>query len=302
VSSTSSSTEATNHLRASLQWLVGAAGATAAVIVAALQLGDLRSLPGCAVVLVGIAEVAALTVAIALLLGAARVLTLRSLSATEISNRELQARAVKMSPGQDVNDDVLKWLRTHRSALLGTADSVTDIQTDGLVAALKASDELAAGREVQWQGRNLDPKAPEDRELLARQVASSEQRLTQIAAAVHEWRTRTAYDKLVGKFKVGGWIFGVSVAVMALLPAVVAEEDADVAVTEPMRVTLVVNDAAAAGLEAGCAGRQSAVAIGGTLSHPVVVLNGDADCPPRLFETEEADGDVVVIPAAPEPS
>lgn len=280
------------ELRSSLKWLIGSAGAAAAVVVAALQLDEIPTSPLWAAVVVTLAEVLALGVTLALLIAASRVLTLPRLTATEISNREIDSNVLNPKPGDEIQDDVIRWIVERKSYLLGTAENVTALYSDYLSEPLRRLDELATGRSVTWRGRTLDPTSNADREALAAVVTATEARLARIEDAVHYWLSEKSYRNLLGNFTLGGIVFAVSIAVIVLVPALISESDG-IPVMEPVPVDVIVQDAHLAGLPSGCAGSLTGVAVGGTLEQPVVALNGSAGCEPRLIEVDEG---VVAIP------
>lgn len=280
---------ALDQLHSALKWLIGGAGATAAVVVAALQLGDLSSLHPVGAVLVAGAALVAVGVALTLLVAASRVLTLPQLTATELSNREMAPDVVSRAPGEPMPDELLKWIEERKTYLLGSAESVTDLYRDGLVAPRAALDEVVAGRETEWRGRKLVPGS-ESEELLAREIAHAEERLAHAERAVHFYRSREAYKKVADSFVTGGVVFGVSIAALVLVP-VFCQAPAEAPITAPTTVTISIVSPGKANLPSKCAGDHEGVAIGGTWEHPVVMLPDTEGCAGRTFEA----GDGVVV-------
>lgn len=253
---------ATTHVTDSLKWLVGSAGATAAVLVAGLQLQSTHLADGAAWIY-AIAATLAVSSALATLFGAARVLSTERMAAPVIAQREFDSNRVAGKPlTDDKADAVVAWIQDQRGpALLGTAVSVTEL--------------------IQ---RTQKGAAEERTEAFAR--------LGLVEAALHLHRIQTAVRKLIGWVVALSIVFVLSIATLVLVPSLIGPPE-DVLVDKPVPVDVIVIDAEKSDIPRKCGTTFRGVAIGGTLDDPLLVISPSAACGP--MELEDASG-LVVIP------
>jgi len=273
-------------LRASLKWLAASAGAVAAVLVAGLQLSDLGNLHFAWMVLAVVAAGVAIAAVLLFLFGATAVITTRGRTVTELSNAELGTAPTNGAQGSDDSD--LRWLAQRRTLLLGTAESISALYVDGLVAAQNAIRDLRAGKQATLGGRPLDPTKTDD---LAAAVAvrdEAEAGIRTVEAALLHRKTRDAFDSLMSNFKVGSWIFAVAVLAFAVAASVGTQAD-QVAITAPVPVTVYYS-----GTSHPCGNSRQGVALAGTWDAAVVALAPTATCPAERITA--TDG-LVVVPA-----
>ena len=245
-------------VRTAAQWLVAAAGAVGATLIAGLQIGDVGKLAGAWPVL-AVAVLAfgtALAVVGQVIRAAGRVLvvsrvTVSDLLREESGQRVAGRRRLRIEPGAAAPDHDLALV--HRQILEEQAWLLPD---DDSVAA------LYAGK----KSRELDAVC-----VFARNVL-----------------TRLAYQRL--NVTVTGWpgrVFLVAVLVFAVALGWPVPTEVAVTTAYPVQVLLNGDPAVlrAAGLSAGCTAgmRLTGVALGGSLTAPEVVTETLGGCPAARF-------------------
>lgn len=286
------------QLRSAARWLMAAAGATGAALVAGLQLTQVSNLQPVPAIVSCVGVGASLTAVLVLLVGAAKVLAEPRPAATEISNTEIAALTSGATALETPSDPLLKWIQEHRTYLLGTASTVTELYTDGFMNAVNVLAELDAGTAKTWRGQERKPGDDADREKVAAAIITAQTQLAMLEDGAHYWATARAYAKLLGHFRTGAIFFVAGILVFVLTPVFTAGPR-QVPITSPLPVRVAVTDATLAHWPGGCPNRQDGVAVAGTLEHPEVVLGATQHCPARQIEA--GDG-LIVIPKIQAPT
>jgi hypothetical protein len=266
------------------RWLVGAAAAVLAVLLAGVQLSTMGQLaserPGRLVVAVTACVVGLAAVGIILVL-AARVLVSPGWTLTKLAHLDLQHK------WQD------HWLRSELEAQRGLLDPDEDIEPDRLYRRHRRL--LVAWFQLQEQGRTSLPddlNTEHDTTQQDYQVTNDHDverlrtRLEQvtgitkrIATAANLAETRRRYRLLVRALPTIGALPVIAVPVFAWATTLKPEP----AITTPTTIQITfAHDRSAlqqAGLPPDCAGRDiNAVAVDGSLPHPIVVSTSDPHC------------------------
>jgi hypothetical protein len=288
-----------SDLRASLRWLVASSGAVVAVIVTGLQLRDISAIGGVwRVAASSLAAAAALGIVLGLLVQAARVLTLPRPTATELSNREIEAGAVTSAPRlEPTRDGLVNSILARRTYLLGEAKTVTELYTNEYVASIHALRGLESGQALNWQGRRLDPDSAADRSIVSDALRQAEKRLAMTEDAAHLFQTEEKYRNLLDKFKLGASCFLLALITFALTASPTKPPDralVPASVAAPVAVRVVVVDASRSGLPKRCTSDEyRGVAVAGNLATPTVALEPTSDCGARIVKPNKG---LVVVP------
>ncbi|MBV8996662.1 MAG: hypothetical protein JO287_23830 [Pseudonocardiales bacterium] len=266
------------------RWLVGAAAAVLAVLLAGVQLSSMGQLaseqPGRLVVAVIACVVGLAAVGIILVL-AARVLVSPGWTLGKLAHLELQHK------WQD------HWLRSELEAQRGLLDPDEDIEPDRLYRRHRRL--LVAWFQLQEQGHtslpddlNTDHDSAQqdylvtndhDVERLRSRLEEVTAVTERIATAANLADTRRRYRFLVQTLPIIGVLPVIAVPVFAWATTLKPEP----AITTPTAIHITfVRDRSVlqqAGLPADCAGRDiNAIAVDGSLPHPIVVSTSDPRC------------------------
>lgn len=271
-------------VQAATRWLVGAAAAVLAVLLAGVQLSALGQLssdrPGRLVVAV-IAYTAGLGAVGMILVLATRVLvspgwTLSKLAHLDIQHKwrghwlrpELEAQRGLLSPDDDLAPARLyRWHRRLHVAWFQLQERGCTTLPDDL-----DSEHPGTGRQYSVSNNN-------DVERLRRRLEEATGISAGIAIAANLAETRRRYRRLVRALPSIGVLPVIAVPVFAWATTVEPEP----AITTPtaIRIQFVPDRSVIqqAGLPEGCAGREvNAIAIGGSLPRPIVVTTTDPSC------------------------
>lgn len=271
------------ELRGSLKWLVATAGATAAALVAGLQIGHLGDLPIWIAAIGACAALLALAIAFEFLHAAALVLTIPEPTIIDLRNKEANdPHALYPARTEPPADPLVAWIYQRRTLLLGGATSIGELYTQ----AFDLAKDLSAPEASQ---------APRDLPYIRQRLEDVQARITTIEEATHLHLTEVRYDQLMTNLRKRAGLFAAGVLVFALAPAL-QQKSAAVQVTQPIPVTIFVQDPHEAGIPLACGSQVAGVAVGGDLKHPVVALPATKDCPARLLDSPPG---VVVVPAQP---
>jgi hypothetical protein len=249
-------------LQAAARWVVGAAAAVGAILVAGLQVGTLGRLPVHGLRLpVAVAAVILGLLSIAFVIAkASSVLTSPRVSLVQLRDRELEGGR-RASPGAQAppdfdqaarQDKLLQEIHSHRHLLI-----LTD----------------ATGPHDVYYKLDQARKAKAERGALEEDA----QRLSDFAS-LYEMRRR--FRSLLR------WLIGsglaIGIAVVSFSLAVGGSQE--VRVTRPFPVMIVftgtTNALQAAGVPGSCRGSVRGVAVGGELAEPEVVTLASGGCPP----------------------
>lgn len=276
---------ALENLQSTVKWLVAAAGAVVAAIIAGAQLVNYsdRDLWGAG--LAALAVVVALSLTIVLLVRTAKILTVPRPTVIDLANAEIPAGALdkdRRETGQISDPDVL-WLIARKPYLLGTYETVTDL--------LKAYD--ADARKVHNNASDAGAGDASDSE--ARQLRSDlRQRINTVEEAAHYRDMSNAYKSLLRQFRSGAAWFIVAVVVFSVsgLLRKEAPEKPLNPVTKPIPVRVFITDTAGP-TPPQCRDR-AGVAVGGTLTSATVVMPPAAGCAAATLAPQQSGA--VVIP------
>lgn len=191
---------ALDNLRSTVKWLVASAGAVAAAIIAGAQLVDYSNRNWLGASLSAIAVATALSLALYLLLAAARILTIPRKTVTELANAEMREPPTAVLTGT-FNSPTVEWVLARKDYLLGPYPNVR-----ALLAAY---------------GRIDVAKLDENREVWA----DIERRIARVEEAVHYRDVSKEYDKLLGKFKWGALAFVGAVVLFSIAGLFHAKSD-----------------------------------------------------------------------------
>ena len=272
--------EALADLRATLKWMVASSGAIAAAVVAGLQLRDIQDGPFPRVLWAGASAALALLCVLGLLAYTVNVLTLPRPTANEISNREVRAGVAPTPPIplETPKDQLVSWVQSNRTALLGGAATVTELYTNSVVGAGRSLKELQTGRPTEWLQRQY-ASTSENIAFFERVTAEARENLELIESGAHLFITRQKYRGLL-KFYIAG-IFVFTAAVVSFVVATLTVPVVD----QPMAVRVVIINRADAGLPESCTDDElTAVAVSGTVSNPTVVTEPADGCPATTIE------------------
>jgi hypothetical protein len=302
-------------VRTAAQWLVVAAGAVGAAMVAGLQLSDVGKLAGNPVQLAFAAMmfVAALTVVGRVIARASAVLVIRRITVSDLRAAEtaeqvrgtgikLVSEAARDSPPRDPvtwiprQFDKLKHRfqqpRVSRESLTHLQPILGQIRANRewlfVTEEMTASELSEAYLQAVHEARNGDPAA-------TALAADLERRLATLCSFVRAELTRTAYRRLSTTITGWhGWLFTGALALFALtLSWPITEAPA---VKSPYRLDIVLTGSAAdlhdAGLPPGCrpSTRLTAVALAGTTTEPLVVTDAQGSCPAARFTVTDDVG------------
>ncbi|MGB2922301.1 MAG: hypothetical protein WBB57_26160 [Mycobacterium sp.] len=275
---------ALDTLRSTVKWLVASAGAVAAAIIAGAQLVDYSDRNWAGATFAALAVAVSLALTLTLLARAAKILTVPRPTATDLANAELRAGAVdpaKRASGQITDTDV-QWLLARATYLLGPHDTVHTLlaEYDRAISTASAND--------------ADARA----EQLRKQVELN-RRIGLVEEAAHYRDMSSAYNELIGSFKVGATAFIAAVIVFAgsglLRPGDEPQQPAN-QITKPIPVRVVTTTAHGTDPHPDCLDREG-MAIGGTLTSPTVVVNPTPSCAAETIEPSRPG--LVVIPKVP---
>lgn len=284
-----------DNLTGTIKWLVAAAGAIAAAIVAGLQLTAIANLqPWAAIVAAGGAAAALLAIG-SFLLQATRVLAIQGPTVVELSNQELNAGILEPSANLDIKalPPLIAWVRERRMSLLGDASSVTSLYTDGVVGARRALDSLRKGQKSKWGGRNLNPRSTSDVAWLREEYAAATIRVERLEEAAVDWERRKAYSDVIDRAPKLFSIFITGILVFAIIP-VWGRPDAASEIKDPLPAQIYVLDARAARVPTHCPATLAGQVIGGPLDKPTVVTVPTGSCPALKLRAE--DDSLIVLP------
>lgn len=209
-------TDPLRDLRESLKWLVVASGATAATLVAGLQLSTLSKLPLGPAIAGAAAAAVAIALALSFLFAAAKILAVQRPTANELCDLENNLpRGAQGLRIESPDDPLLCWIYDRRTRFLGASHSVNDVYSD-MIAARRALEDLDQGRPSTLCGRTLSPADRGDAEVA---FESALGRLLVIEDASHSFRTREQYQRLMFWFPWGAGLFVIAVVAFALMPA-----------------------------------------------------------------------------------
>lgn len=300
-SSPSSFAARAEDLTGTLKWLVAAAGAIAAAIVAGLQLTAIADLHLGAAIVGALGAAAALTAVGIFLLRAARVLAIQSPSVNELSNQEFDAGVLNNIDGKGL-PPLMTWVRDRRTSLLGDADSITSLYSDGVVGARRALDHLRRGEKDTWANRDLDPGSASDIAWVSAEYAAASARIERLEDAAGYWAKREAYSEVIKGVPLLFLLFIVGVLVFAITPAW-GRLEAPSDIKAPLTAQIYVQNADAAGVPGDCPAALSGQIVGGSLDSPIVVTEPTGSCP--ALKLTAKDNDLIVVPggaATPESS
>jgi hypothetical protein len=267
-------------LGSTVKWLVAAAGAVVAAIVAGAQIVDYskRNLLGAG--LAALAVVIALSLTIFLLVRAAKILTVPRPTVIDLANAELPSGALdpRLRQSGQVSDPNIVWLLGRKPYLLGPYDTVTDL--------LKAYD--SAATQVHDNARDENAQ---------RSLSDLRQRIGTVEEAAHYRDMSNAYNKLLREFRKGAAWFIAAVVVFSVsgLLGKDAPEKPSNPVTKPIPVRVLVTDTLRP-TPAPCRDR-GGVAVGGTLTSPTVVMPPAGECAAATLTPQQPGA--VVIPQLP---
>ncbi|WP_157408290.1 hypothetical protein [Actinoplanes sp. N902-109] len=312
-------------VRTAAQWLVVAAGAIGAALVAGLQLGDVGKLTGTPFLLVAAAAavVSALAVVGRVIARASAVLVIRRITVSDLLAAETaeQARATDIHPVSDSRPPHrdtgspagTPWIPRQWDRLRGRLLQPDVIREPAaylrpLLGQIRANREwlfVADGRSTSDLSNAYTEAAQRARagdQVAAARAAELDRRLTGLCLFARGELTRSAYRRLSTTITGWpGWLFVVSVALFAItLNWPVAQAPR---VKEPYPLTVVLTGSAGqlkgAGLATGCrpASRLNAVALAGTTTEPLVVTDAQGSCPASRFTVTADIG--VPLPSVP---
>jgi hypothetical protein len=248
-------------LRSTVKWMVGSLGIVAASIIAGAQLVNYngRTVYGAALAAVAVATALALT--LLLLARAAAILTVPRPTAMELANAETinEFADARRSPGQ-FNDSKVEWLQANTIYLLGGYNSVK-----GLLAAYS-------------QAHSAVVAHPRDEESRYR-LTELEQHLRTVEEAAHYRDTCNAYVTLMRQFRTGAVGFIIAVIVFSVSGLFTTPKPLQPTnpVTQPIAMR-VIELSPQLGSPQECVIRDG-VAIGGTLTTPIVAVAPAGRCP-----------------------
>ncbi|MBB2890861.1 hypothetical protein [Flexivirga oryzae] len=210
----SSEAAALADLRATVKWLVGSAGATAVVLVGGLQLTRLPNPARTAGIVAAVAAAVAIGLALTLLTAAARVLAVPRMTATDLSDREINAGALDPDAPARINDDVVRWVRGHGVHLLAGERTITEL------CSLRATAQKTA-RDLRHRqdNRRVDQGEPENMARVNQELADIDAALTRLEDAVHYQRCDLRFRRMVSLFPWAGALFVAAVVTFALASA-----------------------------------------------------------------------------------
>lgn len=274
---------ATAVLRDSLKWMAAAAGAVAAALIAGLQLTTIGGSSTGWMIAAAVGAAAAIGLVLSFVVAATRVLTIQGPTVTELSNTELSAA----SQGVTSDDPDLRWIAQRRTLLLGTAETLSALYVDELVAAQEALRALRTGKSARLAGRDLNPAVPTDLAFADTYHSEAEAKLRKVEAALIHRRTRDQFDILMTRFRWWAFVFLAAVLIFAIATSY-GQAPKTGPVTAPTPVTVYYT-----GTAHPCGSTRQGVAVSGTWDAPVVVLAPAGACPAeRVIVT----GSMVVLP------
>lgn len=274
---------ALENLRATVKWLVASAGAVVAAIIAGAQLIDYSDRSWLGAGIAAIAVVVALSLAIALVARAAKILTVPRSTIIELANAE-----TREGPSADqqriagiFKDPNVEWILARSSYLLGQYKTVSELR-DAYDSAVET---------VQAGVGDGDAN---------RRLGILRSYVTRVEDAAHYRDTADSYNDLMGKFRNGSIAFVAAVIAFSISGLFQAspEPKPHNLITEPVPVRVQYpNDPES--IAPSCRDR-AGVAIDGTLAQPTVVVPATAGC--VAGTVEPGHGGAVVIPQiSPEP-
>jgi hypothetical protein len=191
---------ALENLRSTVKWLVASSGAVAAAIIGGAQLVDYSHRNWLGACLSAIAVATALSLALYLLLAAARILTIPRKTVTELANAETREPRTAVQTATFKNPSV-EWILARKDYLLGPYVNVR-----ALLAAY---------------GKIDVAKISENRDV----VNDIERRIARIEEAIHYRDVSQAYGDLLAKFKWGARVFVGAVVLFSIAGLFHAKSD-----------------------------------------------------------------------------
>lgn len=282
------------NLRDTVKWMIAAASAVAAVLVAGLQVKHLGDLTGSSPLRLAAAAgsaLVALLLALALVAAAVRVLAAPRMSVRDLSARELKAGVpalqIRLEP---VADKLIQSLLERRTYLLGRHESINEFYRE-YVAILGARQQLSRGEAVHFGGRQFDPGSREDHAALAARALQAQRDAERLESAAQLSLAEMRFQRLADRLSLGGVVFAAAILAFAWLTST---NQASAAITRPVSVLVYIRDAAQAGLPRGCrASELQGTAVGGTFLQPNVITHPAPGCASTLISRGAG---VVVIP------
>lgn len=247
------------NLRASVQWIILSAGALAAALIARIPHTDVESLSTLGlVVATACLSVAALFAGV-VLFKAARVLTVAHMPASEIAARQqghLSRLDRELEPPRDLVTRVVQGRASELLASFGSVDAA--LASKRRVHARLMSPGLRSGGGL-------------DRQLLLAQLSDVDNRLAEVRAAVQYEASLARHHDLLKTIPWAGLVMISCVFVYVLTPLVFPREGVS-QISEPVPVTVSIANPSVFNISNTCPYRRPGVAIAGTKSTPVVVL------------------------------
>ena len=293
--------ESSQVIRESAKWLLAAFAGIGATMVAGVQLSDIGTLRSPSrLVLAAAGVVAVLTAVTIVILKAAKVITLKFLTTREV-NLERHEAAKQVAGTDRSPSEVSPFLRAlevewsylflaETKSLAELARLQEDVQ--------EAMARLDRGESVQWRGRRVLPAAKSEVEADAQRLRVAGERVVMWA---NTWCARQEFDALIPLIRIAGSVItaGLVLFIWAVNPS---PDTAFARVDEPAEVTVTWTEEALQHVDENVpeecideGGSSSAIAIGGDLGHPEVVLPPSGDCPGALLTVEDDAGVVVPI-------
>jgi hypothetical protein len=250
-------------LTGTLKWLVAAAGAIAAAIVAGLQLTAIANLQPWAAIIAACGAALALVAIGTFLLRATLVLAIQGLTVSELSNEEINAGVLEPSGPLDGKalPPLIAWVHERRTSLLGDATSITSLYTDGVIGARRALNSLRRGETAEWAGRNLSPESASDISWLEAEYTVATARVERLEEAAGYWERHRGYTNLI---------------------------------EAPIPAQIYVQNAESANVPSDCPATLSGQIVGGSLDEPIVVTTPTGSCPALKLEAQNSD--LIVVP------
>jgi hypothetical protein len=282
------------NLRDTVKWMIAAASAVAAVLVAGLQirhLGDLTASSPLRLAGAATSALVALSLALAVVAAAVRVLAVPRLSVRDLSARERKAGVpASQERLEPLKDKLVQRLLERRTYLLGRHESINDFYRE-YVKIQGAQQQLNGGEISQYGNRTFDPDTIEDRIALASLVHQAQRDAERLETAAQLSLAEMRFQRLADRFTPGGVLFAAAVLAFAWLTSTPQNS---LEVTKPTPVLLYIKDAAEAGLSPDChIAELHGIAVGGTFLQPDVVTQATPDCASSVIR---GGAGVVVVP------
>lgn len=276
------SSDSTAELKSAAKWLVAASGSIAALLVAGMQLKDMR-LAGWPVALAatGSALVALGAVGVVLWTAISVLATPRS-TLTQLAEQDRADNGMyPLLRDADPKSPLIYHLVIERKLeLLGPKrDAIVQLETDRSAAYRF----LFGAQKVEIGGRDYDPLVKGDVSAVQGQSLDLAQRIERVLDAAEHWEVRRRFSRLTSMGAIAGGVFVVGILGFVWLTSTPVRSPK---LTQPIPVVVVTPSAMgqleALGLAPECAGQKlKGTAVGGTLEMPVVVIEGTSTCPPQ---------------------